>query len=138
MVSPVRCFSRPAGALFTRYAYSGWFINAWWWVASKIRTCQSTLSRRNGYSAKIMEPRLRKSTMNEFCYSVLRTNLYTFGRLSNQGLARSSCPAIRNRVASSPSLAANITPIGNPSADQCSGTDIDGWPVIFVITANEI
>lgn len=90
MVSPVRCFSMPAGALFTRYTYSVWFINAWWWVASKIRMCQATLSRRNGYSAKIMEPRFRKSTMNEFCYSVICVELYTFGRLSNQGLARSS------------------------------------------------
>jgi len=51
---------------------------------------------------------------------------YTGGRLPAQGLAFSNCAASLNNEASSPNLPENITPIGNPSAGQCNGTDIEG------------
>ena len=52
----------------------------------------------------------------------------TGGNLLFQGRACSSCPAKRNSVASSPNLAENIMPSGNPALFHASGTDIAGWP----------
>ena len=48
--------------------------------------------------------------------------------LSFQGRACSSWPASRNSVASSPNLAENIMPSGNPALFHASGTDIAGCP----------
>ena len=52
----------------------------------------------------------------------------TGGNLFFQGRSCSSWPARRNKVASSPNLAENIMPSGNPALFHASGTDIAGWP----------
>ncbi len=50
------------------------------------------------------------------------------GCLSFQGRASSSWADREIRVASSPIRPASITPMGSPSALQCSGTLTAGWP----------
>jgi hypothetical protein len=52
----------------------------------------------------------------------------TGGNLLFQGRSCSSCPANRKSVASSPNLAENIMPSGNPALFQANGTDNAGWP----------
>ena len=51
------------------------------------------------------------------------------GVRSNHGCARSSWPARRNSVASSPNRPTKCMPTGSPPAVQWSGTDIAGCPV---------
>ena len=55
------------------------------------------------------------------------------GRRSPHGRARSSCPARRMSVASSPQRATKCTPTGSPDAVQCSGREIAGWPLALAI-----
>ena len=66
-------------------------------------------------------PRLTASTHAAACGA----------RRSFHGISCSSCAARRNSVASSPVRAVNSIPIGNPSAVQCSGSDMEGCPVTF-------
>jgi hypothetical protein len=53
----------------------------------------------------------------------------TGGRRPAHGAASSNWPANDSSVSSSPKRPTNCTPMGRPSAFQCSGNEIPGWPV---------
>ena len=60
------------------------------------------------------------------------------GRRSVQGRASSTCAARRRRRASPAGGPIACTPIGRPSSDQCSGSDIAGSPVRFATAVNGV
>ena len=61
--------------------------------------------------------------------SAARVRREAAGGGRRQGRAASSCAATRKSRSSRPTRATSCTPSGSPSALQCSGSEIAGWPV---------